>query len=265
MPLLEVAITARYRGKAPVLNDVRFRLEPGESFGLIGESGAGKSTVALAVLNLLDWAGGRVTGYVRFGGQNLLDLRERELRRIRGRQIAYVPQSALASLNPALSVGAHFRETWRAHFPDGWAGARGRVFELLERVNLPANAEFLNLRPRELSVGMAQRVAIALALLHGPALLIADEPSSALDPVTQAEIMSLFRSANSTGMALLYISHDLPSVAALCSRAAILKEGRIVESGPCAEVLRVPAHPYARRLVESIPAWPPMAIRLIGA
>lgn len=257
MALLEVAVTVRYRGKAPVVDDVRFSLERGESLGLIGESGAGKSTIALALLNLLDWSGGQVTGLVRFDGQDLLTMRERDLRRIRGRRIGFVPQSALASLNPALSIGAHFRETWRSHIPDGWTAARGRVFELLERVNLPATPEFLDLHPRELSVGMAQRVAIALALLHSPALLIADEPSSALDPVTQSEIMSLFRSANSNGTALLYISHDLPSVAALCSRAAILKKGRIMESGPCSEVLRFPNDPYARRLVESIPEWPP--------
>src|SRR6185295_15882740 len=123
-----------------------------------------------------------------------------------------------------------------------------------ERVT--GGAAFLNLHPRELSVGMAQRVAIALALLHRPSLLVADEPSSALDPVTQAEIMGLFRSANADGMALLFISHDLPSVAALCSRGAIMKQGRIVESGPCAEILRYPVHEYSRRLVESIPAWP---------
>jgi ABC-type glutathione transport system ATPase component len=254
MALLDVRITARYRGGRPVLNDVQFSVKAGEAFGLIGESGAGKSTVVLAILNLLDWAGGEVTGYVRFNGQDLLAMPEPALRRIRGREIGFVPQSALASLNPALCIGAHFREAWDVHHRRDMP--HHRVFELLKRVNLPATPDFLKRRPRELSVGMAQRVAIALALLHGPSLLVADEPSSALDPVTQAEIMSLFRSANADGMALLYISHDLPSVAALCSRAAIIKEGRIVESGPCSEVLRVPTHEYSRRLVESIPAWP---------
>src|SRR5205809_3843530 len=133
MALLEVGITARYRGKTPVLDDVRFEVEAGEFFGLIGESGAGKSTVALAVLNLLDWMGGRLAGYVRFQGQDLLAMKPRDLRRIRGRDMAFVPQSALASLNPALSIGAHFRETWRAHRRDDMD--RVRVFELLERVN----------------------------------------------------------------------------------------------------------------------------------
>ena len=254
MALLEVRITAGYRRSQTVLNDVAFSVDEGESFGLIGESGAGKSTVVLSVLNLMNWVGGHVAGVVRFKGQDLLSMRESALRRIRGRDIAFVPQSALASLNPALSVGTHFRETWDVHRREDLD--RNRVLELLERVNLPAKPDFLKRYPRELSVGMAQRVAIALALLHNPALLVADEPSSALDPVTRAEIMNLFRSANANGMALLYVSHDLPSVASLCSRTAILKEGRIVEHGPCSEVLRTPSHEYARRLVESIPAWP---------
>jgi ABC-type glutathione transport system ATPase component len=253
MALLDVALTVQYRNKR-ALHDVRFEVEAGEAVGLIGESGAGKSTVAMAVLNLLDWSGGQATGHVRFQGQNLLAMRERELRKIRGRSIGFVPQSALASLNPALSIGAHFRETWRAHRSD--ALPQAQIFELLDRVHLPPTQEFLRVSPRELSVGMAQRVAIALALVHGPALLIADEPSSALDPLTQAEILRLFRLANESGMALLYISHDLPSVAALCTKTAIMKEGRIVESGPCSQVLKSPAHEYARRLVESIPAWP---------
>jgi ABC-type glutathione transport system ATPase component len=255
-PLLEVSVSAGF-GARKVLNEVSFRLGEGEAFGLVGESGAGKSTVSLALLNLLPWSGGWTRGEVRWRGRNLLDLNPREMRRIRGREIALVPQSPIAALNPGMTLEAHFKEAWRAHASEPWKQARARVPELLASVRLPEAPGFLQQRPRELSVGLAQRLLIALALLHSPALLIADEPTSALDPITQAEILKLFAEIRARGTALLYISHDLPSVAALCDRVAILCEGCIVEAGECREVFAQPAHAYTQRLVEAIGCWPP--------
>jgi len=255
--LLHVRCSAGYGDSPPVLDCLEFSIGDGEAFGLVGESGAGKSTVGLALLNLLQWTGGWVDGEIRYRGQNLLTLREREMRRVRGKEIALVPQSPLASLNPALRLESHFKEAWRVHSTEPWRNARGRVAELLDGVQLPSDDGFLKKYPRELSVGMAQRLVIALALLHRPTLVIADEPTSALDPVTQAEILNLFAGINASGSALLYISHDLPSVAALCARVAILQRGRVVEEGLCDEVFRKPAHPYAHRLIQAVAAWPP--------
>lgn len=255
--LLQVRCSAGYGVSAPVLDGLEFSIGEGEAFGLVGESGAGKSTVGLALLNLLRWTGGWVEGEIHFRGRNLLTFRDREMRRIRGKEIALVPQSPLASLNPALRLESHFKEAWKVHSTEPWRSARDRVMELLDSVQLPSNDDFLKKHPRELSVGMAQRLVIALALLHRPALLIADEPTSALDPVTQAEILSLFANINASGSALLYISHDLPSVATLCARVAILQRGRVVEEGLCENVFRNPAHPYAHRLIQAVAAWPP--------
>lgn len=256
--LLDVRLHAGF-GARTVLDDVRFQISAGEAFGLVGESGAGKSTVSLALLRLLPWSGGWCRGEVRWRGRNLLELKEREVRRVRGKEIALVPQNPHAALNPALSLEAHFKETWRVHREQPWRQARERIPELLASVQLGGGEGFLKRRPGQLSVGMAQRLVIALALWHHPALLIADEPTSALDPITQAEILKLFASIHERGTALLYISHDLPSVAALCDRIAILYAGQVVEAGECREVFTRPEHAYTNRLVEAIACWPPRA------
>jgi peptide/nickel transport system ATP-binding protein len=256
--LLEVCVSAGF-GPRTVLEEVRFSMAEGEAFGLAGESGAGKSTVSLALLNLLPWSGGWANGEVRWRGRNLLSLKEREMRRIRGKEIALVPQSPISALNPAMTVETHFKEAWRVHAEKPWKRVRERIPELLASVQLPSGSGFLKQHPGELSVGLAQRLLIALALLHEPALLIADEPTSALDPITQAEILKLFADIHTRGTALLYISHDLPSVAALCDRIAIIWQGRIVEEGECGQVFAQPAHPYTHRLVEAITCWPPRA------
>jgi len=250
--ILQVRLQAEY-GKQAVLRDVQFELFAGESLGLIGTSGAGKTTLVLALLGLLDWRGGKVQGEVVIGGQNLLTMAKRDARRIRGKQVALIPQSPMTALNGAVTLRAHFDEAWKAHERSGRAALDARLAELLPEVQLPADAEFLRRKPGQISVGQAQRVLIALALLHKPAILIADEPTSALDPVTQAEIIKLLRELNrSHGTALLYISHDLVSVLQLCSRVAVLDEGRIVE---CLEVETVEAaqHPATLRLLESLP------------
>ena len=256
-PLLSVRISAGYGGAAPVLEDVGFTLAPGEILGLVGRSGEGKSTVATAVLKLLSHKGGAATGEILFRGRNLLSLSEKEMRRIRGRDIALVPQSPIASLNPCLSVGAHFREAWDAHSEAPFREFEPRVMDLLASASLPTTGDFLRRYPAQLSVGLAQRVLIAMALVHHPALILADEPTSALDMITQSEILDLLARLNrETGTAILYISHDLLSVAALCHRVAILHERRIVECGPVARIFTAPRHPYTKQLIAAVPRNP---------
>jgi len=251
-PLLEARLSVDYPNKPGALRDVQFEIGAGEILGLVGESGSGKSTIALAILRLLDHKGAAVTGEIRFAGRDLLGLGAREMRRIRGREIALVLQSPLASLNPALRIGTQISEAWRAHQSDG-AGWKTRALELFERVSLPAEEAFLRRYPRELSVGQAQRVLIAMAVLHQPKLLIADEPTSALDAVTQSEILDLFRGLNrELNTAILFVSHDLLAVASLCSRIAILQRGQIVECGPTAQMFRDPRSEDTRALLEAV-------------
>jgi ABC-type glutathione transport system ATPase component len=227
---MQVRLRADY-GKRTVLEDVRFDLGAGEALGMIGTSGAGKTTLAMALLGLLSWLGGRVSGEVLIDGSNLLTLSPREARRIRGKKIALVPQSPMTALNAAVSLRRHFEEAWRAHESTDRNVLDMRLRQLMEEVQLPVDDEsFLNRKPGQISVGQAQRVLIALALLHRPSILIADEPTSALDPVTQAEIIRLLQKLNRRyGTALLYISHDLVSVLQLCDRLAVLHAGTIAE------------------------------------
>ncbi len=251
-PLLKISISAGYPGKPDVLRNVAFEMAPGEIVGLVGRSGEGKSTLIMAILGLLGLKTGKCHGEMRFQDLDLMRLNHQEMRRLRGLRIALVPQSPLSALNPNLRLGAQLVEAWRAHRsgnPD-WQ-------PLLKSVSLPTEPEFLRLNPRHLSVGMAQRFLIAMALLHRPALLLADEPTSALDTITQSEILALFRRLNQeTGVGILYISHDLASVAALCHRVAILHQGEIVECAPTAELFRTPLHPYTRQLIAAIPRLP---------
>jgi ABC-type dipeptide/oligopeptide/nickel transport system ATPase component len=247
--LLSLRLSAGYTGKPEVLRDVSLEAARGEIVGLVGRSGEGKSTIASAILGLLGLKGGKCSGRILFNGRDLLVLKESEMRRLRGKEIGLVPQSPLAALNPNLRLGAQLEEAWRAH-------ERGKPDwkQLLESVSLPGETAFLRQYPRNLSVGLAQRFLIALAILHRPALLLADEPTSALDSITQAEILRLFASLNRTqGLAILYISHDLASVASLCHRVAILHEGTIIECGPTAEVFERPRHEYTRKLIDAIP------------
>jgi ABC-type dipeptide/oligopeptide/nickel transport system ATPase component len=250
--LLSLNISAGYPGRPDVLRECELEMAPGEILGLVGPSGCGKSTLTLAILRLLHLKGGWAHGEILFQGRDLMGLKGEQMRQVRGNEIGLVPQSPLASLNPALTIGAQFRETWRAHASSG--GVEPDYVELLSSVSLPAGEPFLRLYPRELSVGLAQRVLIALAILHRPALVIADEPTSALDPVTQSEILQLFaRLSLGLKMGLLYISHDLMSVASLCHRVAILHEGSIVETSSTRHIFRDPRHPYTRRLVDALP------------
>ena len=179
------------------------------------------------------------------------------MRRVRGREIALVPQSPVTSLNPALRIGTHLHETWVAHANGSRARRKAGFLSLLESVSLPAGESFLDRYPGELSVGQAQRLLIAMAILHKPALVVADEPTSALDMVTQSEILKLFTRLNQgLKMAVLYISRDLLSVSSLCHRVAILYEGEIVECAATEEIFRNPQHPYTQRLIGALPKSP---------
>jgi ABC-type dipeptide/oligopeptide/nickel transport system ATPase component len=250
--LLETCISAGYQG-SEVLREFQLSVEPGEIVGLVGESGSGKSTVALALMRLLEYRGGAARGELRFQGRDLMALAEREMRRVRGREIAMVLQSPLSALNPAMRVRDQMLESWRAH-RGGRNDAGPDLLELLAMVNLPRDPGFLERYPRQISVGQAQRVLIAMAIVHRPALLIADEPTSALDAVTQAEILKLLAGLNQRlGMSILYISHDLLSVASFCHRIAILERGQIVEAGAAEQIFRQPRHEYTRRLIDAIP------------
>jgi ABC-type glutathione transport system ATPase component len=251
-PILSVRLAAQY-GARTVLHGVQFHLHAGEALGLVGTSGAGKTTLVLALLGLLPWRGGSVRGEVLLDDVNLLQMKERDARRIRGRRLALIPQSPMTALNSAVSLRSHFTEAWSAHATSGKRALEARLESLLPEVQLPHSAEFLARRPSQISVGQAQRVCIALALLHRPAVVIADEPTSALDPVTQTEIVRLLHRLNrQMGMTLLYISHDLVSVLQLCDRLAVLSEGTVAEILPVGALDRA-RHPATLGLLQALP------------
>jgi peptide/nickel transport system ATP-binding protein len=254
--LLSARVTVRYPGKAPVLSDVALDIAPGEVVGLVGQSGSGKSTLAMAILGLLGRRRATIEGSIVFQGCDLLKMKERDLRNLRGRALSLVLQSPLSSLNPALRIRTQLKEAWRAH-ADASADCGRAIQSAMTSVSLPCDADFLRKYPSQLSVGQAQRVLIAMAVMHRPALLVADEATSALDVITQSEILELFAQLNCQfGMSILYISHDLPSVAGICQRIAILHEGRIVECGPTQQIFAAPSHPYTRRLMSALPHVP---------
>ncbi len=257
--LLSLRISADYPGRQAVLQDVSLDLARGEILGLVGESGCGKSTLALAILRLLHFKRGQVHGSIGFRGQNLLALKEREMRCLRGREISLVLQSPLSALNPVLRIGDQLIEAWRAHRrPYRKDECMRAILQSLADVSLPADPSLLRRLPSALSVGQAQRVIIAMAILHRPSLLIADEPTSALDIVTQSEILRLFADlSGKLDMGILFISHDLLSVAAISHRVAVMHQGQIVECRPTAELFTNPAHPYTRRLIAALPAPAP--------
>jgi ABC-type dipeptide/oligopeptide/nickel transport system ATPase component len=269
--LLSARLSVDYPRKPGVLRNVDLRVRRGEIVALVGQSGSGKSTLALALLRLLDLRGARVRGRILFGGRDLMHYRESQMRRVRGREIGLVLQSTVSSLNPSLPVGMHLREAWLAHSDRSESRAvhhrrwRERLSRALSDACLPAEEGFLRLYPSELSVGLAQRVLIAMAVLHHPPLVIADEPTSALDVITQAEILGLFADLNRRlGTAILFISHDLLSVASLCHRVAILQDGEIVEDGPTAEIFGRPRHAYTQALIAALPRLPFPAAECAG-
>jgi ABC-type glutathione transport system ATPase component len=256
-PFLSVCLTAGYGHKPPVLHSTFLQMRQGEVLGLIGQSGSGKSTLALAILRLLELKGGKAEGSVFLEGNNLMKMTEGQLRAVRGKQIGLVLQSPLSSLNPALSIGTQLREAWKAHAQGTSAECEASISAAMTNVSLPADTDFLRRRASQLSVGQAQRVLIAMAVLHRPSLLIADEPTSALDVITQSEILGLFARLNrELRTAILYISHDLLSVASICQRIAILHQGEIVECGQTENILESAQHPYTQKLIAALPQTP---------
>jgi ABC-type dipeptide/oligopeptide/nickel transport system ATPase component len=246
-----------YRNKPGVLRDVSLDIQPGEILGLVGQSGSGKSTLSLAILRLLHLKGGAARGNLFFKGQDLFSKSEPEMRSLRGHEISIVLQSPMSSLNPALRISSQLSEAWRAHAVGTREVCDAAIRSALTSVSLPNDNDFLRRRSSQLSVGQAQRVIIAMAILHRPSLLIADEATSALDTITQSEILSLFARLNrELGMGILFISHDLLSVASLCHRIAILDSGEIVESGPPSQIFGCPQHEYTQKLVAALPRLP---------
>ena len=252
-PALEVRDLRVGVGDLEAVHGVGFELERGRRTGLIGESGSGKTLTALALMGLLP-EGLRATGQVLFGGRDLLRLDDQELCRLRGDRLAMVFQEPLTALNPVMRVGDQVAEPLGIHRGMGRAEARHRALELLERVQIPDAAAKMRAYPHQLSGGQRQRAMIAMAMACSPDLLVADEPTTALDVTVQAQVLDLLnRLVEEEGATLLLITHDLPVVAEVCERVMVMYGGHLVEVGATEEVFERPSHPYTRGLVEAIP------------
>jgi peptide/nickel transport system ATP-binding protein len=258
-PLLVVRDLATHfftrAGVVKAVDGVSFEVGRGEIVGLVGESGSGKSMTGHSILGLVDAPGRVVRGSIRLDGRELVTLPPPAMRQLRGRQLAMVFQDPMSSLNPVLTIGQQIRLAIEAHERVSRAAARARAAEALSRVGIADAAARLDAYPHEFSGGMRQRVAIAIALLNRPQLIIADEPTTALDVSIQAQILAEIKTlVAELGTALIWISHDLTTVSALSQRVLVMYAARIVEQGPTAAVLRAPRHPYTRGLVDSLPS-----------
>jgi len=242
------------RGVVQAVDDVSFNVDAGETLAIVGESGSGKSVTALSILQLLGDAGTISDGQIVFDGQNLLDLPEREIRNIRGDRIAMIFQEPMSSLNPVLTIGKQVAEPIWLHRKKTWNQALDRAEELLKKVSIPDAKQRLDAYPHQFSGGMRQRVMIAMALACEPKLIIADEPTTALDVTVQAQILSLLKNLTTElNSALILITHDLGVVARYANRVAVMYGGRIVESATANELYKHPKHPYTEGLMASIP------------
>ncbi|MBR9764187.1 MAG: ABC transporter ATP-binding protein [Rhodobacteraceae bacterium] len=257
-PLLEVRGLRTWfetpKGTVKAVDGVDLTLERGEILGLVGESGSGKSITGFSLLGLVDPPGRVVEGDIRFLGEDLRSASPRRLRDLRGNRIAMIFQDPMMTLNPVLRIGTQMIETVRAHAKVSKAEARAMARDALGQVGIPHPDERIDAYPHEFSGGMRQRVAIAIALLHKPDLIIADEPTTALDVTIQSQILSEVQSlTREMGMGLIWISHDLGVVGQLANKVAVMYAGRIVERGTVDEVLDAPRHPYTRGLIDSLP------------
>ena len=259
IPVLEVAdlvVTFGTRdGELTAVNEVSLKVHAGEVLGLVGESGSGKSVTGLAIMGLIDAPGRIKSGSIKLLGEELVGKSERDLRSIRGRRIAMIFQDPMTTLNPVLRIDTQMIEAIRAHENVSEKAARDRARQALAQVGIPSPEERLNAYPHQFSGGMRQRVAIATALLNRPAVLVADEPTTALDVTIQAQILAEVQTlAVENGTAMLWITHDLSVVAGLADRVAVMYSGRIVETGPVEGVLDHPIHPYTHGLIGSVPS-----------
>ena len=242
------------RGTLRALDDISFDIAPGEILGVVGESGAGKSLTGASIIGLLEPPGRIASGQVLLEGQRIDNLPHEKMRRIRGRKIGAIFQDPLTSLNPLYSVGRQLIETITTHLPVNAAEARERAIQLLQDTGIPAAEQRLEHYPHQFSGGMRQRVVIALALAAEPRLIVADEPTTALDVSIQAQIIQLLkRVCRERGAAVMLITHDMGVIAETCDRVAVMYAGRIAEIGPVHEVINQPAHPYTRGLMACIP------------
>jgi peptide/nickel transport system ATP-binding protein len=258
-PLLEVRnLRVEFptrRGTLVAIDDVSFDIAPGEILGVVGESGAGKSLTGAAIIGLLEPPGRIAGGEIRLSGERIDNLPPHAMRKVRGRQIGAIFQDPLTSLDPLYTVGEQLVETIRTHLDVSVADARARALRLLEETGIPAPAERLDQYPHQFSGGMRQRVVIALALAGEPKLIVADEPTTALDVSIQAQIIQLLRRlCQEHRAAVMLITHDMGVIAETCDRVAVLYAGRIAEIGPVGAVIHAPAHPYTAGLMGAIPA-----------
>jgi len=268
VPLLEVRhlrveFSTRL-GTLVALDDVSFDIAPGEILGVVGESGAGKALTGAAIIGLLDPPGRVAGGEVRFDGRRIDNLPYEDMRKMRGRHIGAIFQDPLTSLDPLYTIGQQLIETIQTHLPVSAVEARKRAVRLLQETGISAAEQRLNQYPHQFSGGMRQRVVIALALAGEPRLIVADEPTTALDVSIQAQIISLLRRlCKEHGAAVMLVTHDMGVIAEACDRVAVMYAGRIVEIGPVASVIHAPAHPYSTGLMGSIPAMDEERERLL--
>ena len=242
------------RGRIYAVNGISFAIAEGETIGIVGESGCGKSVTSLALLGILARSGGVTSGTAMFAGRDLLKMSDRELRGVRGKEIAMIFQDPMTSLNPVHTVGGQIREALTAHFDMSTRDANVRVVELLEQVGIPSARSRATDYPHQFSGGMRQRAMIAMALACEPKLLIADEPTTALDVTIQAQILDLLQTlVAERGTALILITHDLGVVAGMCERVNVMYAGTIVETGTTDQLFAEPRHPYTLGLLQSVP------------
>ena len=259
MPVLAVRDLATHfftrGGVLKAVDGVSFELQQGEILGVVGESGSGKSVTGYSLLGLVDPPGRIVNGSIKLSGQELVGLPQSTLRKLRGKRLAMVFQDPMTTLNPVLTIATQIRLAIEAHERVSGRAARARAIDVLTRVGIPDAGSRLNAYPHQFSGGMRQRVAIAVALLNRPDVIVADEPTTALDVSIQAQILAEMKTiVRDLGTALIWISHDLAVVSALAGRILVMYAGRVVEHGPTAAVLRMPRHPYTQGLLNSLPA-----------
>jgi peptide/nickel transport system ATP-binding protein len=253
-PLLQIEDLSISFGNREAVHNLSLTISPGETLGLVGESGSGKSATSLALLRLLPPTA-RITGNITFNGQSLLTLPEEAMRQHRGRSIAMIFQEPMTALNPVMKVGAQIAEAYTAHHPrEPRKALRNKVLEAMRDVSLPDPERRIDDYPHQFSGGQRQRILIAMALIHRPQLLIADEPTTALDVTVQAQILSLLRDIRRThNLSMLFISHDLAVISQIADRVAVMQHGRIVEQAPTETIFSHPQHPYTRSLLASAP------------